>query len=285
MTTFDKRIAAIAALVLMVTLNQGVLYAQSRTASQPQPQPQTAKSNANTKPRKGEPTATLSAAWAPVQLDHYLGVRGGYGIGNTRQEPVRQTQSMMGLIVLGVSYKFDVPSQKYVGAIEADINFSQKGYIIHPYYDSEDVKSRKYNTIEIPILWQPYLPLGKSGSRFYLSLGPHFSYAFNSTFRDYNTTTGKTDQEGKYEYETGRDNRFEYGITFGGGFLIAARKFRISLEYRYNISLSDTFKSVTKYPENPFRSPVDQMNISLGLSYKIHSGMTNRQKNNNLHTK
>lgn len=237
------------------------------------------------KPGKGEPSTTLSAAWAPVEVDHYIGLRGGYGIGTTRQEPVRQAEYMMDLIVMGLIYRFDVPSQKYVGAIEANINFSQKGYIIHPYYDSEEVQSRRYNTIELPILWQPYMPLGKGGSRFYLSLGPHFNYSFASTYRNYNKLTGETYDEGKYEYITGRDNRFEYGVTFGGGFLVAAKGFRLSLEYRYNISLSDSFKSVTKYEGNPFRSPVDQMNIALGINYLIHSRSTaSKKKESNILT-
>lgn len=219
--------------------------------------------------KRGVPSETLSAAWAPVKVDHYIGIRGGYAMGNARFEPTRQTEMKMGLILGGLVYKFDVPSQKYVGCIEADINWSQRGYLVHQYFDSEEVSERKWNTIEIPILWQPYLPLSKGGTRFYLSAGPYFSYSFSSTFRDYNKATGETFSSGKYEYDPVRDNRWEYGVTFGAGMLFAIKRFSVTAEFRYNIGLSDLYKGVTKYEGNPFRSPTDQMNITVGVNYKV----------------
>lgn len=218
---------------------------------------------------KGEISESLSAAWAPVEVEHHFGIRGGYAMGTARFEPTKQMDFKMGLIVGGLVYKFDVPSQKYVGCIETNINWSQKGYVMHESFDSDRVYERKYNTIEIPILWQPYMPLDKKGSRFHLSAGPYVSYAFNSTYRDYNTVTGEVYSEGEYEYDPSRDNRWEYGLSFGAGILVAVKRFSISIEARYNISLSDTFKGVDKYEGNPFRSSVDQINLTMGLNYKL----------------
>ncbi len=215
------------------------------------------------------PSQTLSAAWAPVRVEHHIGVRGGVGISTARFEPARQTDYLTGLFEGGILYRFDVPSQKYVGTIEFGINYMQKGYIVHTHYDSEDVRSRRYDVISIPILWQPYLPLGKKGSRFYLSAGPSVGYALRSSYREYNTQTGETYAEGPYHYDPTRDNRWEYGLTFGAGFLVGVRSFSLSLEYRYNISLSDTYKGTVKYATNPFRSPVDQMGVTFGLNYRI----------------
>ena len=76
--------------------------------------------------QRGVPSETLSAAWQPVKVDHYIGIRGGYAMGNARFEPTRQTEYKMGLILGGLVYKFDVPAQKYVGCIEADINGNPK---------------------------------------------------------------------------------------------------------------------------------------------------------------
>lgn len=219
--------------------------------------------------QRGVPSETLSAAWAPVKVDHYLGVRGGYAMGSIRFEPTRQTEMKMGLFVGGISYKFDVPAQKYVGCIEVDVDWTQKGYRVHRYFDSEEVTERRWNAIEVPILWQPYLPLGKGGSRFYLSAGPYFGYAINSTIREFNDATGETISEGTYEYDPTRDNRWEYGVTFGAGFIVAIRRFSICAEFRYNIGLSDVYKGVTKYEGNPFRSPADQMAITVGVNYKV----------------
>ena len=212
--------------------------------------------------QRGVPSETLSAAWQPVKVDHYIGIRGGYVMGNARFEPTRQTEYKMGLILGGLVYKFDVPAQKYVGCIEADINVFQS-------FESDDVYERKWNSIEIPILWQPYLPLSKGGSRFYLSAGPYFSYAYSSEYREFNQATGEVYEQGKYEYDPTRDNRWEYGITFGAGLLFAIKRFSISAEFRYNIGLSDVLKGVTKYEGNPFRSPVDQLAVSLGVNYKL----------------
>ena len=219
--------------------------------------------------QRGVPSETLSAAWQPVKVDHYVGIRGGYAMGNARFEPTRQTEYKMGLMLGGLVYKFDVPAQKYVGCIEANINWSQRGYRVFQSFESDDVYERKWNSIEIPILWQPYLPLSKGGSRFYLSAGPYFSYAYSSEYREFNQATGEVYEQGKYEYDPTRDNRWEYGITFGAGLLFAIKRFSISAEFRYNIGLSDVLKGVTKYAGNPFRSPVDQLAISLGVNYKL----------------
>ena len=218
---------------------------------------------------RGVPSATLSAAWAPVKVEHYIGLRGGYAMGTARFEPTRRTALKQGLMLGGLVYKFDVPAQKYVGCIEADINWSQRGYRVYESFESDNVYERKWNTIEIPILWQPYLPLSKGRTRFYLSAGPYFRYAVSSDYREYNEATGEVYGQGKYEYDPMRDNRWEYGITFGAGMLFAIKRFSVSAEFRYNIGLSDVFKGVTKYEGHPFRSPADQMAITLGVNYKI----------------
>ena len=148
---------------------------------------------------RGVPSATLSAAWAPVKVEHYIGLRGGYAMGTARFEPTRRTALKQGLMLGGLVYKFDVPAQKYVGCIEADINWSQRGYRVYESFESDNVYERKWNTIEIPILWQPYLPLSKGGTRFYLSAGPYFSYAFSSDYREYNEATGEVYGQGNHQ--------------------------------------------------------------------------------------
>lgn len=228
--------------------------------------------------KNSAPPESLSAAWAPVKVDHYLGIKGGYAMSGIRLEPQRNTSYLNGLIEMGIVYRFDVPQQKYLGTIEFSLNVSQKGYKLYESYTSTRVYERTYTEINFPIVWQPYLPLGRKGSRFYASAGPFGSYALSSSWKEYDEEKGTQFGDGNYTYEGGRDNRWGYGITVGGGFFIAIRSFSISMEYRYNIGLSDIFKSVNKYDGNPFRSPVDQMTISLGVNYKLP---LNRKKNNN----
>lgn len=212
---------------------------------------------------------TLTAAWAPILVEHIVGIRGGYGFGNARFEPQRSTEMVGGLLNFGVSYKFNVPKQKYVGTIEADLSYMEKGFAYETFNESGVIYSRRYSVIELPILWQPYLPLSKNGSRFFISAGPFVSYALSGSYKIYNKTDGTEIEKGPYVYDILRDNSWEYGITAGAGFIVAIKRFLISAEFRYNITLSDVLKGVTKYPENPFRSPVDQMNISLGLHFKL----------------
>lgn len=226
----------------------------------------------NEEPQPAE-VGTMDAAWKPVVMNHYFGIRGGYGFGKDRFEPVRQSEAYNGLMNFGLVYRFDAPIQKYVGCIEVDINFLKKGFQYETFSESGIMYSRTFSVIEIPILWQPYLPLSKknSASRIYLSAGPYLGYALDSHERTYIIETDETYSESKYEYLANRDNRFECGIVIGGGFQVAVKRFAIGVEFRYNIMLSNVMKGVGTYASNPFFSPVDAMNISFGVNYKIMS--------------
>jgi len=221
-----------------------------------------------------KPSASITAEWQPVKVEHYIGIRGGYGLGLQRFEPNKPNITQYGLLNFGVAYRFDVPKQKYVGCIEFDLEYVQKSFAYETYVESGKIYSRNYSTIMFPILWQPYLPLGKKGSRFYLNLGPYISYTLSSgsTYRYYDKETNETIDEGTYEYDRLRDNSWEYGCPLGAGFVVSAgSRITIGLDFRYNICLSDILKGINKYESNPFRSPVDQMNVSLGVNYRIPS--------------
>lgn len=219
-----------------------------------------------------KPSQTVMAEWSPVVVNHYVGLRGGYGAGSVRFEPQRNSQMYLGMLNFGVGYRFDVPKQKYVGCIEVDLEYMEKGYKYETFNESGIFNSRKYSTITLPILWQPYLPLSKNGySRFHLNLGPFFSYALAGTTGTYDKNNDITTNDGPYKYDPLRDNRWEFGITAGAGITFAIKRFNIGIDFRYNIALSDTFKGAIKYTGNPFRSPVDQMNLSMSLSYRLPS--------------
>ncbi|CDN31150.1 hypothetical protein BN938_1053 [Mucinivorans hirudinis] len=222
-----------------------------------------------------EEFSTLQAEWKPVLTNHYFGLRGGYGIGKERFEPLRLSEGYKGLLNLGLIYRFDAPSQKYVGCVEIDLNYAQKGFAYETYIESNRIYSRKYTLIELPILWQPYLPLSeKNGmSRLYLSIGPYLGYSLSSDYRIYEKSTGATIEEGVYEYNTIRDNRLECGLILGGGLQFGIlRNLNFGIEFRYQIMLSNVLKGKNKVQDNPFFSPVDNMSLSAGLSYKIFTG-------------
>lgn len=228
------------------------------------------------KDKEPEPEiGTLEAAWKPVVMTHYVGIRGGIGSGTARFEPQKITSSYNGLKSFGLFYRFDAVEQKYVGCLEFSLNYMEKGFVHETSFESGEFYSRKYSMIEFPILWQPYLPLSatNSASRIFLNVGPYLGYALKSQYRTYIDETDVTVNEGDYIYNISKDNYFEYGILIGGGFQVAIKRVALGLDFRYNIMLSDIMKNGNKYPGNPFRSPVDQMNLSFSLGYKINRNL------------
>lgn len=224
-----------------------------------------------------EPTvaelSTLEAAWAPVLVDHSIGIRGGWGTGSMRREPARESTTLpYSLWNMGISYRFDVPEQKYVGTIVFELNYMQKGFAYHYLYGEPESYSRRFDVLELPILWQPYLPLGKGGSRFYISVGPFFSYTLSSYEMEFNSETGEVTYEGVYKMDPWEDYSWNYGITAGAGFYVNIKRFAISAEFRYTIQLSDITRGPEYIPGNPFRTPVDHMGASLGIHYKFSLG-------------
>lgn len=221
---------------------------------------------------------TLEAAWKPVLTDHHIGIRGGWGTGMIRREPARESYGLpYSLWNFSVAYKFDVPEQKYVGTISFELGYMEKGYAYLLTYGGEIAYTQKYSVIELPILWQPYLPLGK-GSRFHLSAGPFMSYTLSSWEKQYNITTGEVYFDREYELDPLIDYYWGFGITAGAGVVVAVDRFSFALEGRYTIQLSDILRG-PEYVENaPFRSPVDNISVTIGMFYQFSIGSENQRK-------
>lgn len=221
---------------------------------------------------------TLEAAWKPVLIDHYIGIRGGWGTGMIRREPVPETTTLpFSLWNFNLAYRFDVPEQKYVGTISFELGFMEKGFSYLLSYGGDVEYMRQFSVIEFPILWQPYLPLGK-GSRFHLSLGPFLSYTLNSWEKQHNIATGEIYFEREYVLDPLIDYFWGFGITLGAGVVISVDKFLISLEGRYTIQLSDVLRGPEYVDNAPFRSPVDHMGGTIGIYYKFSDGKEQQRK-------
>ncbi len=220
-----------------------------------------------------EEIPTLLAAWAPVLVDHSIGIRGGWGTGFMRREPARDNLSLpYDLWNFGISYRFDIPAQKYVGTIMFELQYVQKGFAYLEFFDGTLAYSRQYNVIELPILWQPYVPLGKKGSRVYLNAGPFISYTLDSYETVYDSETGEIFNENDYEMDQSEDYFWNYGIAAGVGFHIAIGRWAIAIDGRYTIQLSDILRGPEFIPGNPFRTPVDHIGASFGVQYKFSIG-------------
>mgnify|MGYP000206924585 CR=1 FL=1 len=92
------------------------------------------------------------------------------------------------------------------------------------------------------------------------------------------TATLRTDGSSKFA----RDNRWGYGLAGGGGIALLIRRFEINVRARYYFGLSDIVRNRNKYADNgidgsenpfwatPMRSPLDNLTVSVGLSYRFN---------------
>ena len=141
------------------------------------------------------------SAWA----QHYFGVMGGWGGGSARFKPAKETGYEWGLYSGGLSYKF-YSDTKYVGAIEIDLMFTQKGFNYDLAFESDESYHRRINAIELPLIWQPHFYLFQRHARFFINLGIQVSYNLSSTYSRVSKTTGIL-ESGKYAMQLNRDNR------------------------------------------------------------------------------
>lgn len=217
----------------------------------------------------------LTGALAEVSAQHYVGVRGGYGGGSSRFYPKVDMGTVWGLYNAGVTWKY-YSKEKYVGGLEADLLYMQQGYerlseqysIHNDPADTTGYYRRKVNTIMLPFFWQPHTYMFQRKMRVFLNLGVTFSYVLSQTEETgskIHGSFGKND----YKMKTTRDNRWGYGLCGGGGVGWAFGKFEVVGEVRYYIGYSDIMKNENKYEGNPLRSPLDGLQGSVAIYYRL----------------
>ena len=90
-----------------------------------------------------------------LRAQHYIGVRGGWGGGSARFTPSRETGTEWGLYSGGISYKF-YTAQKFVGAIQADLQYMGRGFMYDLQSKGDTSYHRTINSFELPLMWQPH---------------------------------------------------------------------------------------------------------------------------------
>ncbi len=232
---------------------------------------------------------------------HTIAVTGGAGFSSARLYPAQEMIPVWGTYSTGVSWRY-YSMPRFVGCIGVDVELMQRGFSFIPYpsrYEKNpnypNKKSmphytRKYHSIMVPIVWQPHVYLFKNHMRIYLEAAPTFCYNFASTFENtepltINQTTTAEPVSGKYTFRSERDNRFSFGLAGGVGFDLIFGQFEIGVKARYDFGFSDILRNRNKYydyaydmatnpGENPFyytplRSPVDNLNISMRVGFRI----------------
>ena len=153
-----------------------------------------------------------------------------------RFQPVRETGIHWGLYSGGLSYKF-YTEQKYVGAIQVDLEYMQRGFMYDEVRGGDTSYHRTINTFELPFMWQPHIYVFQRHARVYLNLGVYLSYATGSKYYWQSKKNGIFEQ-GDYPMMLTRDPRWGYGLCGGGGFSVLFGRFEAAFEARYYLGYS-----------------------------------------------
>ncbi len=239
--------------------------------------------------------ALLLGVCAELSAQHSLGVMGGYGSGSMRPYPSEQSRTVWGLYSGGLTWRY-YTEDRYWGGVGVDLEFLQRAYSFAPYtvtnnndgdnYGKELLYyTRNINSIMVPLVWQPHVYMFNKRLRVYIEAAATFSYNINSTYEDeLEQSYGTEDWQGDYEFKLARDNRWNYGLAGGVGLSYIRDRLEFNARARYYFGYSDILKNRNKYysnnndgTENPFtytptRSPIDNVNISFGVSYRLSKG-------------
>lgn len=235
-------------------------------------------------------TAVLAAMFTvgtllSVQAQHTLAVVGGAGMTNCRLYPSQERRVTWGVYSGGLSWRYYSPP-RYVGGIGVDLEFIQRGFSYSPdayrYEDKADYHyySRLYNTVSMPVVWQPHVYMFKNRLRIYLEAMFNLELNLSATYKNELTET-----EGTYPLINYRDNRFGYGLAGGGGLDLLLGRFEVGVRVRYYFGLSDIMRNRNKYYDNglddygenpfsltPLRSPVDNLMLSFKIGFRFNKG-------------
>lgn len=223
----------------------------------------------------------LPKAHSQVQ---YFGVKGGWGEGDVRLYPHWTSPPVWGKLNGGLywvyygggkdsAYLYD----DYTGGICVELELLQRGfeYAALDRNSKQFTYGRHFNSITLPIMWQPHAFAFDGRLRLFLNAGATLSYNLSQGSIEYyiNNDT-KVVEEFDYEWQTVRDNQFTYGLVVGLGAGLNFSRIEVMAEARYYFGYSDIVKRKTIYLGTQFlRSPVDNINLSLGVAYRWnHSG-------------
>lgn len=227
-------------------------------------------------------------AWRGASAQHTLGFTVGYGMASGRLQPEQEMRAMWGMYSGGVSWRY-YGKQRFVGGFGIDLEFLQQGFSFATNASQVEEESdflyyaRRVNSLVLPIVWQPHVYLFRNHVRLYLEAAATFSYNISSTWENEALReAGAPKWKGDYRFKTVRDNRWGYGLAGGAGIAVLIKRFELNFRARYYFGYSDIVRNRNRYadnaddgPENPFyatplRSPLDNISISVGLSYRFN---------------
>ena len=199
-----------------------------------------------------------------------IGVNGGMNMSQVDFYP-QIKQKMYNGMSMGVTARYI--SEKYfkmLCGIQAEINFTQRGWQEDIQDGSNNTYSRTMNYVEIPLL--AHLAFGKdaldSGMRFFVNMGPQVAFflsekeKLSDNWNDAYRPNGVNQQYGKMV-----ENNFDYGILGGLGMELSTKVGHFILEGRYYYGLSDFWGSTKK--DDFTRSGHSYMGVKLTYLFDI----------------
>ena len=199
-----------------------------------------------------------------------IGVNGGMNMSQVDFYP-QIKQKMHNGMSMGVTARYI--SEKYfkmLCGIQAEINFTQRGWQEDIQDGSGNTYSRTMNYVEIPLL--AHLAFGKdaldSGVRFFVNMGPQVAFflsedeKMSDNWNDAYRPNGVNQQYGKWV-----ENNFDYGILGGLGMELSTKAGHFILEGRYYYGLADFWGSTKK--DDFSRSGHSYMGVKLTYLFDI----------------
>jgi hypothetical protein len=165
----------------------------------------------------------------------------------------------------GVFAKFQIGS---IIALQPEVTFSKNGFVTS--WDNSD-SSSMLNTsyLDMPLMIEAGLAIGKR-FRIFANAGPNVSYLIKAEEEFYDSMNGETTKTA-FNFDVESFERLDVGVNFGGGISLRTRRWKYTLNARYNMGLKEIMsnKDAMSFVEN---AKYRVTNISLGISYFVFGG-------------
>ncbi|WP_071146493.1 porin family protein [Bacteroides ihuae] len=184
----------------------------------------------------------IAAQVGEMRSNFSVGINGGANFSSVSFSPSIK-QKNLSAFTGGLTARYI--TEKYfamICGIQVELNYSQRGWeeVIE---ENTDTYSRNMNYLEIPFL--AHLAFGKdNGVQFFLNLGPQFAFLLNE--KENKSDSFSPISRTSKQYGKMAENKFDYGITGGGGLELKTKAGNFLVEGRYYFALSDFYKTTKK---------------------------------------
>ena len=179
-----------------------------------------------------------------------IGINGGVNLSSVSFEPSIKEKTFL-TPSFGVTIRYI--SERYLKmfcGIQAEINYSQRGWKENIDDGTGDTYQRSMNYVEVPLM--AHLAFGKDkgyGARFVLNLGPQIGYLLGESEKKSEAWHPNERPSGViWQYGEMAESKFDYGIVGGVGIEARTGIGNFLLEARYYFGLSDFYHSTKKDP-------------------------------------